>query len=68
VGSKRAGKVQGAGGRVVRNSQGWYRQSSCRVRIQAGRIRIQGPRETIHQGTDCRSGHSLNTPPAISLR
>ncbi|CAI9573431.1 unnamed protein product, partial [Staurois parvus] len=28
VGSKRAGKVQGAGGRVVRNSRGRYRQSS----------------------------------------
>ncbi|CAI9623001.1 unnamed protein product [Staurois parvus] len=24
--------------------------------------KIQGPRKNTHQGTDCRSGHPLNTP------
>ncbi|CAI9596829.1 unnamed protein product, partial [Staurois parvus] len=77
VGSKRANKVPGAGGRVVRTIRGQYRQSSCRIRyrqsscrirVEASRIRIPGPSETVQQGTDCRSGHSLNIPPAISLR
>ncbi|CAI9537158.1 unnamed protein product, partial [Staurois parvus] len=31
-------------------------------------MQVQGLLGNIHQGTDCRSGHSLNTPPAISLR
>ncbi|CAI9564812.1 unnamed protein product, partial [Staurois parvus] len=57
VGSKRADKVQGAGGRVVRNSRGWYRQSfKVRIRQEADRMQVQGPMGTIHQGTDCRSG------------
>ncbi|CAI9550849.1 unnamed protein product, partial [Staurois parvus] len=77
VGNKRANKVPGAGERVVRTSQGQYRQSSCRIRyrqsscrirVEASRIRIPGPSKTVQQGTDCRSGHSLNTPSAISLR
>ncbi|CAI9592225.1 unnamed protein product, partial [Staurois parvus] len=28
--------------------------------------RYRGPWKNTHQGPDCRSGHPLNTPPAIS--
>ncbi|CAI9599765.1 unnamed protein product, partial [Staurois parvus] len=35
VGSKRANRVPGASGRVVRNSRGQDRRSSFRVRIKA---------------------------------
>ncbi|CAI9534599.1 unnamed protein product [Staurois parvus] len=31
-------------------------------------MQVQGLMGNIHQGTDCRSGHSLNTPPAIRPR
>ncbi|CAI9610629.1 unnamed protein product, partial [Staurois parvus] len=66
------------GRRLVRSSRGRCRQNSSRVRIkqsqdqgvkqEADRMQVQGLMGTIHQGPDCRPGHSLNTPPAISLR
>ncbi|CAI9593870.1 unnamed protein product, partial [Staurois parvus] len=67
-------RYKGAGGEVVRNSRGQDRRSSIRVRDQAGSDRKQtgcryrGSWENIHQGPDCKSGHSLYAPPVISLR
>ncbi|CAI9560747.1 unnamed protein product, partial [Staurois parvus] len=49
----------------VRSESG---SSSVRIRQEADRMQVQGLMGNIHQGPDCRSGHSLNTPPAISLR
>ncbi|CAI9535278.1 unnamed protein product [Staurois parvus] len=58
------------------NRRSQQRSGSGRVGNKSGRNRnrnagykIQGPMEKhTHQGTDCRSGHPLNTPPAISPR
>ncbi|CAI9550829.1 unnamed protein product, partial [Staurois parvus] len=54
------------------NRRGQQRSGSGRVgnenRNRNAGNKIQGPMEkNTHQGTDCRSGHPLNTP-AISLR
>ncbi|CAI9601937.1 unnamed protein product [Staurois parvus] len=43
-------------------------KSRIRIRQETARMQVQGLMGNIHQGTDCRSDHSLNTPPAISLR
>ncbi|CAI9612504.1 unnamed protein product [Staurois parvus] len=56
------------------NRRSQQRSGSGRVCNKSGKKRnagykIQGPMEkNTHQGTDCRSGHPLNTPPAISPR
>ncbi|CAI9580946.1 unnamed protein product [Staurois parvus] len=58
------------------NRRSQQRSGSGRVGNKSGRNRnrnvgykIQGPMEkNTHQGTDCESGHSLNTTPAISFR
>ncbi|CAI9585571.1 unnamed protein product [Staurois parvus] len=54
------------------NRRSQQRSGSGRVGNKSDRNRnagnkIQGPMKNTHQGTDCRSGHPLNTP-AISLR
>ncbi|CAI9554506.1 unnamed protein product, partial [Staurois parvus] len=60
---------------------GIKQEKSAEVRIRQGQqqisrtgtgtgmlvTRYRGPWKKTHQGTDCRSGHPLNTP-AISLR
>ncbi|CAI9573683.1 unnamed protein product, partial [Staurois parvus] len=81
AGSITIGQV-GTGGQAE-NGQGHKpgikQEKSAEVRIRQGRqqisqtgtgmkvTRYRGPWKNTHQGTDCRSGHPLNTP-AISLR
>ncbi|CAI9586180.1 unnamed protein product [Staurois parvus] len=59
--------------RVVKRARGQSRISqqksgSGRVGNKSDRIQGTGAHGKQHQGTDCRPGHCLNTPPAISLR
>ncbi|CAI9578454.1 unnamed protein product, partial [Staurois parvus] len=53
------------------NRRSQQRSGSGRVGNETGTgmqvTRYRGPWKNTHQGTDCRSGHPLNTP-AISLR
>ncbi|CAI9608568.1 unnamed protein product, partial [Staurois parvus] len=82
VNNNRAGRYRGSGrewsgsqardqtGEVSRgpDQAGSATNQSDRNRNRNAGNKIQGPMEkNTHQGTDCRSGHPLNTP-AISLR
>ncbi|CAI9599165.1 unnamed protein product, partial [Staurois parvus] len=53
------------------NRRSQQRSGSCRAgtgtETEMQVTRYRGPWKNTHQGTDCRSGHPLNTP-AISLR
>ncbi|CAI9624660.1 unnamed protein product [Staurois parvus] len=45
-----------------RSRSGRVSNESDRNRDRDAGNKIQGPRKNTHQGTDCRSGHPLNTP------
>ncbi|CAI9554777.1 unnamed protein product, partial [Staurois parvus] len=81
VNNNRAGRYRGSGREWSGSQARDQTEKSAEVRIRQGRQRVsqagtgtgmqvtryRGPWKNTHQGTDCRSGHPLNTP-AISLR
>ncbi|CAI9606232.1 unnamed protein product, partial [Staurois parvus] len=79
VDNYRAGRYRGSGrewsGSQARDqtgevSRGQDQAGSATSQAETGTQvkRYRGPWKNTHQGTDCRSGHPLNTPPAISPR
>ncbi|CAI9582506.1 unnamed protein product, partial [Staurois parvus] len=79
VNNNQAGRYRGSGREWSGHKPGIKQEKSAEVRIRQSRqqisqtgtgmqvTRYRGPWKNTHQGTDCRSGHPLNTP-AISLR
>ncbi|CAI9547475.1 unnamed protein product, partial [Staurois parvus] len=81
VDNYRAGRYRGSGrewsGSQARDqtgevSRGQDQAGSATSQAETGTgmqvTRYRGPWKNTHQGPDCRSGHPLNTPPAISPR
>ncbi|CAI9617546.1 unnamed protein product, partial [Staurois parvus] len=77
VNNNRAGRYRGSGREWSGSQARDQTEEVSRGQDQAGSAtrtgsgmqvtRYRGPWKNTHQGTDCRSGHPLNTP-AISLR